>query len=1709
MSSMLEHLATLYGFQADYQVFWRRQHGVTTQTQRALLEAMGVPADSEMAYAQAVAEWEARRWRRVLAPAQVVRRTTTPIQIELRLPASHQRLLHWLLLLEDGNQHKGTVNIADLPVLEQVNSAGVQFRRYHFTLPFTPPPGYHGFEIADVGGSTQLRLIVTPEVCYQPEAVQGERRVWGPTVQLYALRSQRNWGIGDFTDLRMMLTFLARAGAGVVGFNPVHALFPHNPTQRSPYSPSSRLYLNILYLDIEAMPDFADCKAAHTALHGPQFQARLRALRGRELVDYAAVAAAKFPFFELLYRHFREHHLGSGDERDEAFRDFQAVEGEVLRTYALFEALQEYFQHQNPSMRGWQDWPAAYRDPASTEVAAFLEAYRERVEFYEYLQWQAASQLSGVDQRARELDLKIGLYQSLAVSVDPNGAETWGNQPLYALNASIGTPPDEFNLKGQDWGQPPLVPERLQDAAYAPFIAAVRKAMRHAGALRIGHAMGLARLFWIPAGGTPADGAYVSYPFADLLGMLALESQRNQCLVVADDLGTVPPAVREALATTGVFSSHLLLLEKAADGGFKAPAAYPRQALVAVSSHDLPTLKGYWQGYDLDVRRDLDLYPLEAERAERIVARAQDQARLLVALEREDLLPPGISAHPVSAPEMTPELARAVQLYLARSPARLLLIQPEDVLGQLEQVNLPGTTDQYPNWRRKLPLNLEEWTEDPRITALVTALQEACGKSTTLSVPSAVPMQVPAIAARIPLATYRLQFNRDFTFAQATELISYLQALGISHCYASPYLKARPGSLHGYDIIDHNALNPEIGSLEDFERLVAALQQQGMGQILDIVPNHMGVMGSDNGWWLDVLENGQASSYADFFDIDWEPLKDELRGKLLVPVLGDQYGNVLERGELKLVFDTQQGEFSIWYYTHRFPVDPKTYPQIIGYRLERLAARLGPAHPQVLEFQSLLTALGHLPSHTEIASDKLAERNRDKEIHKRYLAALCAGSPDIAQYIEENVKEINGTAGDPKSFDWLHELIEVQAYRLAYWRVAADDINYRRFFDINDLAALRMEKEAVFTATHRLVFELIATGKVDGLRIDHPDGLYDPTQYFQRLQQRRAELGKVNGEDKPLYVVVEKIRASYEHIPRDWAVYGGTGYRFANLVNGLFVDSANQARLDRIYAGFLEERLDFDEMLYRCKKLIMKVALASELNVLANQLSRIAQADRHTCDLTLNSLRDALTEIVACFPVYRTYITGERITSQDQRFINWAVATAKKRSQAADITVFDFVHAVLLLTLAEGKSPAFRAAVTAFTKKFQQFTSPVMAKSLEDTSFYIYNRLVSLNDVGGDPKSFGISVAAFHGANQERMKSWPHTLLNTSTHDSKRSEDVRARLNVLSEIPARWRLALRRWSRLNRSRKRQVDGKYAPSRNDEYLLYQTLLGAWPVGELDQEALADFCQREEHYLIKVVREAKVHSSWINPNTAYEEAVVAFIRALLLTPYPRNLFLADFAPLQAWIARIGLFNSLSQTLLKLTVPGVPDIYQGCELWQFSLVDPDNRRPVDFAQRQALLKELQVLAATPTEALADAVRCLLDTLEDGRCKLYLTWKALELRNRYPQLFQQGSYLPLRVEGAWADHLCAFARQSDEQTAIVAVPRLCAGLLGEQAAAPLGPAVWDNTRVELPSAWSGTLYRHVLTGEHLQPVREGDKAFLPVSALLACFPVALLCSS
>jgi (1->4)-alpha-D-glucan 1-alpha-D-glucosylmutase len=980
----------------------------------------------------------------------------------------------------------------------------------------------------------------------------------------------------------------------------------------------------------------------------------------------------------------------------------------------------------------------------------------------------------------------------------------------------------------------------------------------------------------------------------------------------------------------------------------------------------------------------------------------------------------------------------------------------------------------------------------------------------------------------IPRATYRLQLNHEFTFARATVIVPYLSALGISHCYISPCLKARPDSMHGYDIVDHGSFNPEIGSAEEFDRFVDALHQYGMGLIIDTVPNHMGVMGCDNEWWLDVLENGEASSYANFFDIDWQPLKEELHGKVLIPVLHDHYGAVLESGELKLAFDSARGAFNIHYRDHCFPIDPKEYPRILRHCTEPLTEKLGEQNLDLLEFQSLITAFTHLPGRYEIGMERIAERNRDKEIHKHRLAELCMRCPEIAAFVIPAVAAINGNPANATSFEELHELIKAQAFRLANWRVAADDINYRRFFDTNDLAGICMESEVVFDATHRFVLKLMADGKVDGLRLDHPDGLYDPAQYFERLQRGIAmatsnskneprHIGSQSGNPQPgepSYVVIEKILTGSEKLPAGWAVSGTTGYDFANLVNGLFVETAAVRRMDRIYRNVTreqnnsEELAGFDDLAYRCRKLIMRVSLASELNVLANRLSRIALSKRRTCDFTLNSLRDALAEVVASFPVYRTYVSPSVSPSgaseKDAHYIRLAIASAKWRSPAADTSIFDFIGEVLLTRIAEGQDPAYQKAVATFAMKFQQFTSPVMAKGIEDTAFYRYNRLVSLNDVGGDLHRFGIRTSEFHSANLERLRNWPHTMLATSTHDSKRSEDVRARIDVLSEIAGLWRLRVRDWQRFNRAHKHVVNDHTAPSPNDEYLLYQTLVGAWPpesfTNQSDPKDWTIFAERIENYMLKAIREAKHKTSWINRNAEYEAAVSSFVKALL-TPGAENQFLNDFLPFQRRVARIGMWNSLSQTLLKLSCPGVPDIYQGNELWDFSLVDPDNRRPVDYVRRQQIFEDVRQWADDPN---GSSLARLLEAPEDGRMKMYLTWKTLQLRQQHPDLFRDGEYLPLAVAGAKADHVVAFARKSASAMLFVVAPRLVAGLAGDDDQPPIGAHIWEDTAVALPS-WEGrNKYRNVLTGKVSGKPLEAS-AEMRVAEILADFPVAI----
>jgi (1->4)-alpha-D-glucan 1-alpha-D-glucosylmutase len=970
-------------------------------------------------------------------------------------------------------------------------------------------------------------------------------------------------------------------------------------------------------------------------------------------------------------------------------------------------------------------------------------------------------------------------------------------------------------------------------------------------------------------------------------------------------------------------------------------------------------------------------------------------------------------------------------------------------------------------------------------------------------------MDAPVLTPRIPVATYRLQFHRGFTFDDACRLVPYLATLGITDVYASSYLTARPGSAHGYDVCDHGTLNPELGTPEAYDAFIAALQARGMGQLLDVIPNHMGIAAGCNRWWNDVLENGPSSPYADFFDIDWDPVKRQLANKVLLPMLGDQYGRVLENQEL--VLEHQDGAFALRYYDTRLPVAPRSSTQILRLRLDALADVLGENHPEFQEYQSIITALTHLPGQTDTAGDRVRERIREKEVIRRRLSRLVEQSPAIRASLEETLRTFNGTPGDPRSFDLLDRLLDDQAYRLAHWRVAGDEINYRRFFDINELAAIRMENPVVFRETHRLILRLIEEGKVTGVRLDHPDGLFDPPRYFLRLQQERlaqavhARTPDPRRSGRPLYVVVEKILGRGERLPGGWPVHGTTGYEFLNLVGGLFVDQRNEKAMTAAYAAFTGQGAPFADIVYESKKLIVRVSMSSELNVLGHALDRLAERNRHSRDFTRNSLTEALREVIACFPVYRTYIDGAdpEVSLQDRACVEVAVAYAKRRNPTTNVSVYDFVRDMLLLRYPANMDEAYRKDQRAFVQKFQQVTAPVTAKGIEDTAFYRYHRLVSLNEVGGDPERFGVSVEEFHAQCQRRLEQWPDGLNASSTHDTKRGEDVRARISLLSEIPREWRAAVSRWHRLNQRHLSRVDGRTAPDRNDEYLLYQTLVGSRPLDPMGPDAAAEFTARIQAYMLKATKEAKQNSSWINPNVAYDDAVRLFV-ARILDPAPVNRFLADFDAFHLPIARLGMVNSLAQTVLKIAAPGVPDFYQGTELWDLRLVDPDNRRPVEFGRRADLLQGLQ--GRIEAGDLGSLARELMETWEDGRIKLYAIHRLLAVRRAVPELFQRGAYVPLAARGDRADHLCGFARVLGEQALVVVVPRLAARLTDLGARLPVGPECWGNTRLELPADIRARTLRDLLTGEMVETHAGPGGGELAIAEILGTCPVAVL---
>jgi (1->4)-alpha-D-glucan 1-alpha-D-glucosylmutase len=951
----------------------------------------------------------------------------------------------------------------------------------------------------------------------------------------------------------------------------------------------------------------------------------------------------------------------------------------------------------------------------------------------------------------------------------------------------------------------------------------------------------------------------------------------------------------------------------------------------------------------------------------------------------------------------------------------------------------------------------------------------------------------------VPASTYRLQLNTGFTFEQVADLVPYFCELGIGDCYLSPILMAAPGSTHGYDVTNHTRLNPEIGTREDFRRLTETLRAHGMRVIADVVPNHMSIGYRSNEWWWDVLENGPSSRFARYFDIDWNPPKPDLENKVLLPILGDQYGRVMEDQQITVV-SCERGGFLASVYNRPLPLAARSWSLILRPALAELKDRLGNNDEAVLELESILTALSHLAPADQRDQERVRERQREKEVLKRRLAVLAETSEAARDAIEASLRKINGSKGVPRSFDRLEELLAQQSYRLCYWRVASDEINYRRFFDVNDLAAIRVEDPEVFAAVHALLFELIGEGSIQGLRVDHPDGLLNPAGYFHRLQEGCRKARRAAGR---FFIVSEKILTGDERLRHDWDIEGTTGYDYLGVLNGVFVDRSRQRAFHHLYASFTGWSASYDDLIYESKKLILQTSLASELNLLAAKLDRISEQHRWSRDFTRPSLRHVLRETIACFPIYRTYTTAKdvQVDPEDERHTRFAIVRAKGRNPSTDESGFEFLQNVLLLKDPDGLDDAQRVERRQFVMSFQQFTGPVMAKGVEDTAFYRYAPLASLNEVGSELKHFGIAPAAFHAHNLRHLASWPNTFLATSTHDSKRSEDTRARINVLSEIPAEWYRAIRRWHQLNAHHRVDWDGAEIPTPADEYFFYENLAGIWPVREPSRGEHEELIARMRAYMQKALREAKIHTSWIHPNRRFEKAVEQFVQATL-APSTDNQFLCDFGNFVRTIMAAGMWNSLSQVVLKIASPGVPDFYQGTEIWDFSLVDPDNRRPIDYSLRRCLLRKIQEIEAQGTEALVEQ---LMRDPGDGAVKLFATSRGLAFRKLRQPLLSEGAYLPLRGVGDRQNHVIAFARISEHQAAIAAAGRFFMNLGGDPRQ-PVGAAAWRESALLLRKELRFTVYRDVFTHRNIPVETLGGKQVLPLASVFSHLPVTLL---
>nr|WP_298373422.1 malto-oligosyltrehalose synthase [uncultured Halomonas sp.] len=1664
----LRELADAVGLIEQWEDSEGNQCRLDDETRHTLLAALGFDVDDEETMRAS-----AKRLQRLYHPAsldELPPLISVDCDTPIELPCPLRAGTTFKVILETGEEREGQVDD-------------------HCRLPAIESPGYHRLVL----GEATVTLAVAPQRCFSvADACNNtgadtptEPHLWGLAVQVYSLRRAGAGGIGDILALAALGRAAAAQQADALVISPMHAMFSADTQRYSPYSPSSRLLFNVLY----ASPRIVlDKELVEEAIDRCDLQDELAHLEAAELIDWPAAAQAKLTWLRELFAMFQER-SDQDDETDaqkRRFNAFRAAGGELLEDHCRFEALQRARPEGN-----WRDWPEALRDPRSHEVAQFARENAQEVTFHAFLQWLVAEGLEYAQDNMRDDGMALGIIADLAVGADGAGSQTWSRQEEMLEGVSIGAPPDSFNVHGQDWGLASFSPHGLVRSGFRSFIDMLRTAFRHAGGLRIDHILGLLRLWLVPHGASPKQGGYIRFPLNDMLRLVALESWRHRAIVIGEDLGTVAPGFRDQLRERGILGMRVLWFERDEQDDFIASTEWTDQAVAMSSTHDLPTVAGWWSGYDIDLRDRFGLLGDEQDAVTEHRQRDKERVSLAHALGLIDSTenPASLSADDI--PVTT--VLDASAAYLGHTPPPLVVVPMEDVLGLERQPNLPGTVDEHPNWRRRSPAPVGELLEDASIRKRLRGLDDSRRNASTRPSSAQGPsekksLQPPEgegdvlptgsiqkdsiqkeetgkLSSTSPIrATVRLQFHSEFTLDDALPWIDYYADLGISHVYASPLLASRSGSTHGYDGIDPTRLDPELGGEEALERLVAKLRERNMGLILDIVPNHVAVGGSENLWWQDVLTQGQRSPYAKFFDIDWHSPDPLLNGKVLLPFLGGPYGDILHSGELRLNYEASTAGFYVAYHEHHFPIDPVYYGAILQ-------------HANEDTLRSLATCFDE--AQTSADPQRLLIEARERLAQASEKADL---QPALQHF--DTTSEQGARA--------LHDLLEKQHYRLAFWRTASDEINWRRFFDITELGGLRVELPEVFDATHSVILRLVERGWVDGLRVDHVDGLADPGGYCRKLRQCLQDLAQHRPDDVPRYVAlyVEKILAEGETLHTDWGVDGTTGYEFMNEVSGLQHDPDGAAPLRTLWRETSGRGSDFLIEVRKARAEMLDSALSSEFHACARALQALARHDTATRDITLGAIERVLKALVVHFPVYRTYADEKGRPEVDRAHFEQAKVEARRDVNPPERDLLDQFDRWL-----GGEAPEAcqdereRSLRLRAIQRFQQLTSPVAAKAVEDTAGYRSAVLISRNDVGFDPQNFSHTPAYFHEACRQRAEQFPLSLVTTATHDHKRGEDVRARLAALSELPWIFAEQVRRWREKAVSLREEQSAGVAPSPADELILYQMLLGAWAptLDREDGEAMNGFAERLAQWQKKALREAKLRSHWLWPDSDYENACRNFLFGLIEDTALRD----ELSDTARALDLPGAVNGLVQVVLRMTVPGVPDLYQGTEFWDYSLVDPDNRRSVDHQARQTALEK----HSSPQEAL--------EHWRDGRVKQAVIARLLAIRSESPSLFAQGDYTAMTVEGNRKEHVVAFSRKHAQQALLVVVPRLPVAML-ESATLPLIPTEeWGDAQLQIPESLQGQ-WRDVLTGNTV----ELNQETVMISELLAHFTAGVFVS-